>query len=102
MVSLDELEKYFSLAIAHARRMGLQSVTPGQFDYYRTFADERFELDKPTPLVIGSLYDDFEELKKLSIYPDRVSALDLDRIAEVLHLLSDILTGQIDSSPKGV
>jgi hypothetical protein len=92
LISLDELESYLRLAIAHARFMGIEHVSPGRFDYYRTFGSERFEVEKVSAPMIGSLYDDFAELKKLSSESSQISCVDLDRLAELLHLLSDSIS----------
>lgn len=91
MISLDELESYLRLAISHARLLGVTEVRLEERDYYLTFGDERFVMGDQPRAAIGSLYDDFAELKKLLIEPARVSAVDLDRLAEALHLLSDIV-----------
>ena len=45
----------------------------------------------PTPGV-GSFSDDEEELSKLLASPERASAVDLERLAHLLRLLSDQMT----------
>jgi hypothetical protein len=89
MIKLNELESYLQLAISHARLLGISEIKLQDRDYYLTFGDERFVMGDQPKAAVGSLYDDFEELKKLSDDPTRVSCLDLDRLAEALHLLSD-------------
>jgi hypothetical protein len=93
MINLDELELYLKLAISHARLLGVTELHLQDRDYYLTFGDERFVMGDQPQAAIGSLHDDFAELKKLSNEPTRVSGVDLDRLAEALHLLSDAFCG---------
>jgi hypothetical protein len=91
MIKLDELELYLQLAISHARLLGITELTLKERDYYLTFGDERFVMSDQPQAGVGSLHDDVLELKKLSHDPSRVSCVDLDRLAEMLHLLSDAI-----------
>jgi hypothetical protein len=45
-------------------------------------------MQEPVTPAVGSLDDDMTELRKLLADPDRASAVDFDRIAAILKLLS--------------
>lgn len=79
----------------HYAERGMLELDTGPHDAYRAVAtDEMFDVytESDGPLPIGSLDDDLTELEKLLTDRDRaVTALDLERLGNVLRAASEIL-----------
>lgn len=90
MISLDELAECFRILCSHAKSRGVTAVEPGNDDLYWSVGspDWRKIHQDPAPGV-GSFADDASELKKLLADPGRASAVDLDRLASMLRVISD-------------
>ncbi len=91
-MTVAELEVCLRILFDHARSVGLERVELGDLDLYWTIssADSLTIYQEPKP-SIGSFVDDESELKKLLDDPSRASAVDLDRVAHLLKLLSHLL-----------
>ncbi|MCP4600247.1 MAG: hypothetical protein GY847_06895 [Proteobacteria bacterium] len=90
-ISLQELEKCFSILFRLLYEGGFREVRPSNYDYYWcVLTKESFMFNKEPELAVGSLDDDIEELKKLAKDPSRVSSVDFERLAAVLKYLSEI------------
>lgn len=94
-LSLEEVRECLRLLLEHASREGLSEVDGTHADLYWTVtSDEWLVADIEPKPGVGSLHDDIHELKRLLSDPERASAVDIDRLANVLHLLSLQLTGK--------
>lgn len=93
-MTVDELERCIGRLLAHLRSGGITTVDTGPYDYYWTvISPEWLDMEGSPELAVGSLVDDLAELQKLQLEPGRASAVDLDRVAAILRLLSDQLCG---------
>lgn len=92
-MTIDELEKCISLLLSLARARGVKEIGTGARDYYwNVLGPEWVEMTKEPKLAVGSLDDDVSELSKLLQEPGRASAVDFDRAAALLRLISDDLS----------
>jgi hypothetical protein len=91
-MTLVELRSCIELLLRHAAARGVREIGVPEPDHYWTVSspDWRRIYDEPKPSV-GSFADDAAELVKLLRDPSRASAVDLDRVASLLRLLSDTL-----------
>lgn len=93
-MTIDELEKCILRLLSLARSRGVVNIDPGSRDYYWNVpAPAWVDMTKEPKLAVGSLEDDVSELSKLLDNPDRASAVDLDRAAVLLRMISDDLSG---------
>ena len=80
---------------ADYHQRGVETIDLSVHDFYRAFAtDEMFDVyaQAPSPIGIGSLHDDITELSKLLADADRIpTALDLERLGNVLRAVSELL-----------
>lgn len=91
-MSLDEIEACVSMLMQHARSRGVTHVDSASHDFYwTTLSDEWVDLGKVPRVATGSLHDDILELRKLLSEPSRASVVDMDRVASVMRLLSQVL-----------
>ncbi len=69
---------------------GLGTVDLGARQYYHAVAsDEIFDMTtSPKDLIVGDLYDDIKELKRL-VGDDMPTAVDIERLARVLTAISE-------------
>lgn len=96
-MTIDEFEKCILRLLSLARSRGVVKIDTGSRDYYWNVpAPAWVDMTKEPKLAVGSLDDDVAELSKLLDEPDRASAVDLDRAAAVLHLISDDLSSLKD------
>ncbi len=92
-MKVDDLEACLSQLFSMVRARGVQAIDLRQLDYYwRVGSPEWLDMHHDPKLVVGSLWDDALELKNLLADPDRASAVDLDRVAALLRVLSDQLS----------
>lgn len=93
-LSSEEIHECLRLLLEHAARRGLPYVDATQADLYWTMTSGEWLVADTEPKPgVGSLHDDIHQLKRLLSDPERASTVDLDRLANVLHLLSVQLTG---------
>jgi hypothetical protein len=94
-VSLAALAAVLHRIVADYRQRGIDSVDLSAHDFYRAFGTkEMFDVyaDAPSPIGIGSLYDDISELSKLLANPEGLStAVDIERLGNVLRAVSEII-----------
>jgi hypothetical protein len=80
---------------AEYRQRNIASVDLSARDFYRVFGTaEMFDVyaDAPSPIGIGSLYDDIAELAKLLEDPDRMpNAVDIERLGNLLRAVSEVI-----------
>lgn len=92
-MTIDELEEVILRLLRLARERGVQNLNTGSRDYYWSVSSpEWVDMGKEPSLAVGSLDDDISELTKLLVDSDRASAVDLDRAAAVLRMISDDLS----------
>jgi len=91
-MKVSDLEKCVSILARLARERGMDDVLEPDCDGYWTICSPDWTqiYEEPKPGV-GSFSDDAEQLAKLLADPSRASAVDLDRVAHLLRLLSDQL-----------
>jgi hypothetical protein len=94
-MTLAELEMCFEILLCHVAKSGVSEVSAGGDDYYWTIAAPQWRriYENPEPSV-GSFVDDEKELVKLLQDPSRASAVDLERLAHLLRVLSDALVAK--------
>lgn len=85
----QEIRDGLQILLEHAERQGLSGVDASQADLYWTITSGEWLVAETEPKPgVGSLHDDIQELKRLLREPTRASAVDVNRLANVLHLLS--------------
>ena len=89
---VKDLELLLLKIIDKLRQEGHHVIDLGDFDlYWNVSAPEWTDMSRTPELSVGSIRDDLESLKELS-NPDHVTAyVDFDRLATVLHLISERL-----------
>lgn len=91
-MTIVELERCVALLLEMARRRGIDEVVPPNVDGYWTVTSPAWTQVYQTPQpAVGSFSDDEQELQKVLRDPSRGSAVDLERAAHLLRLLSDQL-----------
>jgi hypothetical protein len=92
----SELEKCLSILLRTAVEKGIEDVEPEHDGYWTVTAPawRNVYVDPPPTPSVGSFSDDEEELRKLIASPDRVSAVDFERVSHLLRLLSDKLADE--------
>jgi hypothetical protein len=95
-MTFAEIRECIELLLAHAEGQGLSEIALPPSDLYWTVTsqDWRMPYQEPKP-GLGSFADDEGELAKLLQTPARASAVDLERVASLLRLLSDRLAGSL-------
>lgn len=90
-MTVAELRECIDVLLQLAERRGVRDLDLESDLYWTMSSPEWRDLyADPTPNpVVGSLIDDEAELMKLLSRPDRASAVDLERAAHLLLLLSD-------------
>lgn len=93
-MTLAQIRACIDLLLAHAESQGISEIAVPAIDHYWTITsqDWRKPYEEPAPGA-GSFSDDDAELVKLLHTPTRASAVDLERVASLLRLLSDQLAG---------
>ena len=84
------------ILLDHAEQVhGVTDLNLQEADYYWAVpSDDWLEMNETPEPVVGSLVDDFRELQSVLRSPDRASALDLERLGNLLRLLSDQIAGK--------
>jgi hypothetical protein len=92
MTKLSELEACFRTLLDYARSRGVEGVDAGDRDLYWTVSSSEWRAiyEEPKPTV-GSFADDELELRKMREDPSRACSVDLERLSNLLKLLSDSL-----------
>lgn len=91
-MNLDEIEACVSMLLQHARLRGVSYVDSARYDlYWKILSDDWVDLTKEPTVATGSLHDDIGELRNLLSEPSRASVVDMDRVASILCLLSQVL-----------
>jgi hypothetical protein len=93
-MKLDDLERCVAAVLKLARDRGIDAVDPGESDFYWTITSpEWLVLVEPPVPAMGSFADDHAELAKLLERPQDANAVDIERVAHCLMLLSDLVAG---------
>lgn len=90
-IKVNDLKKLFQMIIEQLKILeGVDEIDVDK-DMYRFVPTDKWQSFEQQPLI-GSLFDDVDELKKLLSDTDRViSYVDFDRIASVLKYISEKL-----------
>jgi hypothetical protein len=93
-MTIDELERCIGQLLELARARGVRQIDTGARDlYWQVPSPDWVDMSKQPALTVGSLDDDVSELKKLLEDPARASSVDFVRVAAVLQVISDELSG---------
>lgn len=89
-LTLDEIQECFHALVAMLNSQHLVEIETGNHDlYWLVLGGDWLSFSgEPTPAV-GSLDDDFKELKRLASGVTAPTSVDLERLASVLRLLSE-------------
>jgi len=88
-IKVNDLEKLFKMIIDQLSVLERVDKVKVDKDMYRFIPTDKWQSFSQEPLI-GSLYDDLEELEKLINDSDKViSYVDFDRIASLLHYISE-------------
>lgn len=90
-IKIEDLKKLFKMVIEQLQILeGIDEIEVDK-DMYRFIPTDKWQSFSQEPLT-GSLYDDVEELQKMLNDPDKViSYNDFDRVANLLHFVSEKL-----------
>ena len=90
-MKISELAECLTVLLRKAEEQGPSEVTAPEDGYFTIPSPDWRDIytDPPPTPGVGSFSDDEEELRKLLVSPERASAVDLERIAHLLLLLSD-------------
>lgn len=92
-VKMDEIESIFMLLIQRAKNDWIE-VIDLETDYYWVITTDEWDDFKSDPSpkpVVGSLYDDWESLKKILSGEHIVTYLDYERFASILRAISETI-----------
>lgn len=91
-MKVTDLEKCIAILLEVARRRGVSEIALPANDGYWTITSQEWTriYEQPTPGV-GSFSDDEQQLLMMLEDPTGASAVDLERVAHLLCLLSDQL-----------
>ena len=94
-LTLEEIQECFKILVTMLRDQQLVETDTGEHDLYWSIlgGDWLAFSAEPTPAV-GSLDDDFKELKRLASGATTPSSVDLDRLAAVLRFISEEISSQ--------
>lgn len=101
-LTLDELETCLFSVLAMLRSRGIEFAETDRRDFYwSVLSGDWLDFQKEPDIAVGSLDDDVQGLRRLLSDPSGASAIDLERLAAVLKLLSEDLveTGSRTSTP---
>ena len=88
-LDVSELKLLFSLVIEQLRTIENIKTIDIDRDMYRFVPTDKWQSFEQEPLI-GSLYDDIKELRKIFNNSERtITYVDFDRIANVLHFISE-------------
>ena len=90
-IEVSNLKRLFQMVIEKLQDFeGIDKIEINEDeDMYQFISTDEWQLSEPKPLV-GSLYDDLEELEKIIIDSERViTFVDFDRISSILHFISE-------------
>lgn len=90
-IKINDLKKLFEMVIEQLHTLeGIEEIEVDK-DMYRFIPTDKWQSFSQEPLT-GSLYDDVEELQKVLNEADKViSYNDFDRVANLLHFISEKL-----------
>lgn len=90
-VSVDQIEQIFKLLIQQIKDYGIDFVEV-ETDYYWLVSTKEWDdfTSTSTPLVVGSLLDDWLSLQKI-LTTEQVTCLDLERFASILRAVSETI-----------
>ena len=92
-IKLKELEQAILKMVEKLYMEGHYEIDLGDFDLYWTIlTPDCTDMSRPPELSVGSIRDDLDSLQKLSNLNDRpMTYVDFDRLATILHLISERL-----------
>lgn len=90
LVELSELEILFNMLIGKLKDENILNIEIN-IDLYRFIPTDKWESFENNIVEMGSLFDDIDSLKLLISDKDRVfTYVDFDRLASLLHAISEI------------
>lgn len=96
-INLNEIRQIFNNMLDRANELGITEIETNVDYYWIVTADDRTNFNTKVPNVcVGSLIDDYEELKKTLDGTNPHTALDFDRVANIIVEVGN----EISSSDK--
>jgi hypothetical protein len=92
-IQIEELRRAVNILLDHLRDGGIREVELGHDYYWECDAEHLYNVTKnPTDFSIGSLFDDWESVQKLTQGQDEAVVLLLLKVAPLLRYLGDAVT----------
>lgn len=91
LIKLSELEQILKILLERYEQIDSPSIKVNKDYYWQIDSDDRFDMAKKPELMVGSLFDDIAELRKLPLDQHRVSVVDFDRFAHVISAIGQIM-----------
>ncbi len=88
-ITINEIEILFKLIIDKLEKDHLQYFNFSTDEYWLISADKWNDFKNPPEIVVGSLKDDINYLKKSIVEKEVFTYSDLDRLATVLRAISE-------------
>jgi len=89
-IEISEIEHLFKSVIDKLKKENVNSIDIYN-DFYRFIPADKWDSYEENIILVGSLDDDVESLKKVLNDPDReLTFVDFDRLASVLHAISQL------------
>ncbi|MGV3624040.1 MAG: hypothetical protein ACO1OB_24700 [Archangium sp.] len=93
-MNIDDLELCAAHVFRAARLRGVTAVDPGIHDlYWVVYSSDWTSMAREPARGVGSVRGDVLEIGKLIDAPERASAVDCDRLASLLRVLSAHMSG---------
>lgn len=90
IIEVSDLEKLFSLLIKKLKNENVLNIEVSK-DFYRFIPTEKWDSFGDDIIETGSFFDDIDSLKLLLSDNERpFTYVDFDRLATVLHIISEI------------
>ena len=83
-ITITELSQVCELLFKKTKLSGFNEIDFDTDNYWTIASDEREKFDKEPALIVGSLFDDIEELKKILHKKNPTTIVDFDRLANIL------------------
>ena len=87
-IKINELDELYKFTIKSLKQSGFEEFEINSDYYWMTDADERENMGQKPKLLVGSLIDDYESLKKLIEKIQPLTIVDLERMGNLLISIS--------------
>ena len=97
-ISVDEIEKIFSLIVEKLKKDGVDNISLDFDEYWMILTNEWNDFKNVPSPSVGSFVDDVNSLKKVLGQNIIYSYSEFDRIATVLRAISEKMAPSVTSS----